>query len=143
MDLTMRAAWRGEIISIGFVALLLFGAAWLLVGTNLHVAIPASAALLAGVVAAGIGYRHFSHRYYIEDGRVEHRHGIIAKNVDSLRIADLRNVNVRQSVVERILGIGSVEFSSAAGSGIEISWTGVRDPSAIKQQVEDMRSPAS
>jgi hypothetical protein len=54
-------------------------------------------------------------------------------------LADLRNVNLRQGIVERMLGIGTLEFSSAGGSGIEVSWSGVRDPADLKRRIESLR----
>jgi membrane protein YdbS with pleckstrin-like domain len=84
-------------------------------------------------------YRHYAHRYHVEDGRIEHQVGIIGRHIRCVRLADLRNVNLRQGIVERMLGIGTLEFSSAGGSGIEVSWSGVRDPADLKRRIESLR----
>jgi uncharacterized membrane protein YdbT with pleckstrin-like domain len=84
-------------------------------------------------------YRHYAHRYYIEEGRIEHQVGIIGRHIRSVRLADLRNVNLRQGIIERMLGIGTLEFSSAGGSGIEVTWSGVRNPTDLKRHIEELR----
>lgn len=84
-------------------------------------------------------YRHYAHRYYVEEGRIEHQVGIIGRHIRSVRLADLRNVNLRQGIVDRMLGIGTLEFSSSGGSGIEVSWKGVRGPVELKRRIETLR----
>ncbi|MEK7796111.1 MAG: PH domain-containing protein, partial [Pseudomonadota bacterium] len=58
--------------------------------------------------------------------------------VQSIRVQDLRNVNVRQTIWQRLFGVGDVEFSSAGGTGIEVTFYGVTDPLDVKDRV--MRS---
>lgn len=58
---------------------------------------------------------------------------------------DLRNINVKQTLWQRLMGVGDVEFSSAGGSGIEVSFRGVNDPLQVKSLAQRMQgnSPAS
>jgi uncharacterized membrane protein YdbT with pleckstrin-like domain len=77
-------------------------------------------------------YRRYSWAYKIDNDTIESREGLIARKVKSIRIQDLRNINVNQSLVERILGVGDVEFSSAGGSGIEVVFRGVDRPLEVK-----------
>ena len=83
-------------------------------------------------------YRRYAHLYSIQNGRVEHHKGILARNVKSIRVKDIRNINLRQGVVGRLLGIGTLEFSSAGGAGIEVTWWGVLNPDEIKNEIEYM-----
>ena len=41
-------------------------------------------------------------------------------------------MNVRQSIMQRILGIGDIEFSSAAGGGVEVVFFGIPDPLSVR-----------
>ena len=91
------------------------------------------------ILVLALIYRHYVHRYYIDSDRIEHRKGIIARDVKSVRLGDLRNVNLRQGIIDRLLGIGTVEFSSAGGSGIEVQWVGVLAPSKLKAEIEQLR----
>ncbi len=83
-----------------------------------------------------IVYQHYSWRFAVDDLNIESRKGIIARNVNSIRIMDLRNVNVRQSIIQRLLGIGNVEFSSSGGADVEVVFFGVLDPMKVKRSIQ-------
>jgi uncharacterized membrane protein YdbT with pleckstrin-like domain len=91
-----------------------------------------------GVICLIMIYRHYSWRYTVDAVNIESRRGIIARNVSSIRIADVRNINVKQSLFERILFIGDVEFSSAGTAGVEVVFKGISRPMRIKQKVQEI-----
>ena len=90
------------------------------------------------VLVAVIVYRYHVWTFTIRGGTIESCRGIIGRDVQSIRVQDLRNVNVRQSIFQRLFGVGDVEFSSAGGTGIEVTFYGVTDPLGVKDRV--MRS---
>ena len=94
---------------------------------------------LAGVVVLVMLYRHFQWRFEIGERTIESSRGIIGRDVRSLRVQDLRNVNVRQSLWQRLLGVGDVEFSSAGGEGIEVTFHGIASPMRLKELVQSMQ----
>jgi uncharacterized membrane protein YdbT with pleckstrin-like domain len=63
------------------------------------------------------------------------RVGLIAKNTNEIQLRHIRALNVKQGVIERILGIGTIEFSSAAGEGAEVMFKGIRDPHGVKGRI--------
>lgn len=140
---TLRPTWRSQLGVLLLIVLVLLAVLAVLL-TDLGGAVSGLLALVGVVVVAMLTglllYRHFAHRYYIEDGRVEHQVGIIGRHIRSVRLADLRNVNLRQGILERLLGIGTLEFSSAGGSGIEVTWSGVRHPAELKRRIETLRA---
>jgi uncharacterized membrane protein YdbT with pleckstrin-like domain len=83
-------------------------------------------------------YRHYSWRFTIEDGNLESRRGLIAREVNSIRIADVRNINVKQTLFERLLFVGDVEFSSAASDNAEVMFKGVSRPMRVKRKVQEL-----
>ena len=85
-------------------------------------------------------YRRACWKFIITDQTIESRSGIISRNVKSIRIKDLRNVNVKQSLFQRILGVGDVEFSSAGGADIEVAFFGVTKPMEIKEKVQALQA---
>jgi uncharacterized membrane protein YdbT with pleckstrin-like domain len=89
-------------------------------------------------------YRRYSWAYTINGETIESREGLIARKVSSIRVRDLRNINVKQSLWQRLMGVGDVEFSSAGGSGIEVSFRGVNNPLQVKSLAQRMQgnSPA-
>ncbi|MBI3575786.1 MAG: PH domain-containing protein [Gammaproteobacteria bacterium] len=90
------------------------------------------------VLVAMIVYRYHVWTFTIRGDTIESCRGIIGRDVQSIRVQDLRNVNVRQTIWQRLLGVGDVEFSSAGGAGVEVTFYGVTDPLSVKNRV--MRS---
>ncbi len=87
------------------------------------------------VLVAVIVYRYHVWTFTIRSGTIESCRGIIGRDVHSIRVQDLRNVNVRQTIWQRLLGVGDVEFSSAGGAGVEVTFYGVSGPLRIKDSV--------
>ncbi len=84
-------------------------------------------------------YRRFCWLYTVDQEHIESHRGILARRVRSIRIRDLRNVNVRQSIAQRLFGVGDVEFSSAAGGDIEVTFFGVADPLEVKDLAQRLQ----
>lgn len=138
MDIGMRPSWRDQFGLFMVLAALPIVTGWVLISPPAGLP-PAMLALTGAVmfVLAGtvLVYRHFVWRFHIDETTIESCYGIISRDVHSIRVRDLRNINVRQSILQRILGIGDVEFSSAGGAGIEVTFFGVKAPLALKERI--------
>jgi uncharacterized membrane protein YdbT with pleckstrin-like domain len=77
------------------------------------------------------------HTFEVRPESVLARKGLIARDSSEIRIVDIRLVNVRQGVLQRILNIGNVGFASAAGGEEEVIFGDVLDPFGIKKLVQD------
>ena len=106
---------------------------------NLRVVLVVMAAVFVYLLTV-VALRRYSWRYTIDDETIESRQGVIARNVQSIRIQDLRNVNVHQSLIQRLLRVGNVEFSSAGGSGIEVVFYGVSEPMMVKALAQRLQN---
>ncbi len=102
----------------------------------------------AGVLVAGavfaillvVGYvRRVFTRYTITNQRLVIRKGIVARHIDQTRIERLQDIQTTQSVFERILGIGSVDFDTAGGERHDdaFRFAGVADPTGIVHKVDE------
>ena len=142
MHYSARPAWRNSILRIATALLVaVFGGALSLTALAdsdppLRVAVAVVATVIALLLLAPGIYRHYAWRYLIADRSIECHYGILSRDVSAVRLRDLRNVNVRQSMLQRILNVGDVEFSSAGGSGIEVAFRGVVDPLGLKRKVQ-------
>jgi uncharacterized membrane protein YdbT with pleckstrin-like domain len=139
MNYIARPAWLNQWWQIGIMFLMpvVFVLAYLkghqyFSTENLRVVYVVIVAVFVYLIAVVI-YRRYSWAYTINGETIESREGLIARKVSSIRVRDLRNINVKQSLWQRLLGVGDVEFSSAGGSGIEVSFRGVSDPLQVKQ----------
>jgi len=146
MNYSARPAWYNQwwqiALAVALPVLFLLALIWgerYFSSANLRVVLVVMVAAFLYLVAV-IGYRRFSWRYAIDGETIESRQGVIARKLQSIRIQDLRNINVQQSLMQRLLGIGNVEFSSAGGSGIEVVFFGVDDPMAVKALAQRLQS---
>lgn len=138
MNYIARPAWLNQWWQIGVMILLPFVFVLALLKgqqyfspENLRVVQVVIVAVFVYLIAVVV-YRRYSWAYKIDNVTIESREGLIARKVRSIRIQDLRNINVNQSLMDRIMGVGDVEFSSAGGSGIEVVFRGVEKPLEVK-----------
>ena len=80
-----------------------------------------------------------STKYIVTLDTVEHSLGLISRRSSLVRIADVRSITVNQSIVDRLLMIGDVAFSSAAGTQEEVVFRRVSNPEAIKRLVKQIQ----
>ena len=76
----------------------------------------------------------------ITDRRVTLRQGLLSKDTNDVLIADIRNVKVRQNLLQRIFGVGTVAVSTSGQSDMEIEVHGVQAPARIKAIIDDRRT---
>ena len=105
-------------------------------------------ALIAIVLVAGYVKRLFT-TYTISNHRLHIRRGIVARAEQQTQISRVQNVNTHQSVLQRVLQIGDVNFDTAAGDDYDFQFGGVGDPSEVvasvhrAQRESDSELPAS
>jgi uncharacterized membrane protein YdbT with pleckstrin-like domain len=75
-------------------------------------------------------------RLEITNKRTTLRTGLLAKNTIELRHKDVRSVVVHQSFIQRILGVGTIELSSAAEADFEIAVRGLYDPQKVAEMIQ-------
>ena len=76
----------------------------------------------------------------ITDRRVTLRQGLLSKDTNDVLIADIRNVKVRQNLLQRIFGVGTVAVSTSGQSDMEIEVHGVPAPERINAIIDDRRT---
>lgn len=86
--------------------------------------------------------RFFS-RYRVTLDSVVEEHGLFSKASSEIRIQDIRNIVVKQSFLDRVLRMGTVHFSSAAGNAVEVKFRKVAAPNKVKELVRDLQKMLS
>ena len=66
--------------------------------------------------------------------------GIISKHVTEIFIGDIRAIDIKQNIIERILGFGDVMIATSATSGYEIIIENIGAPHKLKQEIENARA---
>jgi uncharacterized membrane protein YdbT with pleckstrin-like domain len=115
--------------------------------------------LLALIVSTGVGVvvflvlfaldvlvgflRRVSTRYTITSQRLRIERGLLSKHVQQTRIERVQNVNTNQTVVSRILRVGSVDFDTAGTDDSDFTFTGVGNPHEVVEAVDRAQREAS
>jgi len=128
-------SWRSI---LGFylkgLVLVVVAAGIVLVATDTGPAVGAGAAVLVVVLVAGYIKRLFT-TYTITDHRLHIRRGIVARAEQQTLINRVQNVNTHQSVLQRMLVIGTVNFDTAAGDDFDFQFAGVAKPHDVVDAV--------
>lgn|SRR3989344_3280130 len=75
--------------------------------------------------------------YYITDKRVIHEFTFLSRKISSCTYDKIQDIHLTQSLVERIVGVGTVHINTAGTHFIEIRFRGVKEPVSIKRMIEE------
>ncbi|QDU91000.1 Bacterial membrane flanked domain protein [Pirellulimonas nuda] len=96
----------------------------------------AAAAAGAAATAAGVVLLYWwvcvmATTLTISTRRTELRFGIIQKNTSDVQHDDVRNMQIDQNMMDRMLGVGTIKISSSGQDDLEIVAVGFRNPEEI------------
>jgi len=92
--------------------------------------------VLALVVLVGL-IKRISTTYTITNQRLRIRRGVIARKVQQTRLERVQNVNTEQSLLERILRVGTVDFDTAGTTDSDFTFRGVAQPEKVVAAVDE------
>ena len=138
-----RPIWR-SILSFyitGFIGSVVIGVIVALI-TSTTTGVLVFLALFALDILVGF-IRRVSTKYTITTQRLRIERGILAKHVQQTRIERVQNVNTNQTVVSRILRVGTVDFDTAGTDDSDFTFTGVGNPHEVVEAVDRAQREAS
>lgn len=74
--------------------------------------------------------------YTITNRRLNIKRGIISREIQETRLERVQNVNYRQSVYQRLMQIGDVDFDTAATDDYNFVFVGVANPAEVVHSVD-------
>jgi uncharacterized membrane protein YdbT with pleckstrin-like domain len=93
--------------------------------------------LVVLVLTVVIGFvKRVATTYTITDRRLNIKRGIVSKEVQETRLERVQNVNYRQSVYQRLMQIGDVDFDTAASDDYNFVFVGVASPGDVVHKVD-------
>ena len=101
---------------------------------DLGAAVLVTLAVVVVALVAGYVKRLFT-TYTITNHRLHIRRGIVARAEQQTQLNRVQNVNTHQSVLQRVLLIGNVNFDTAAGDDYDFEFAGVADPQDVVDAV--------
>jgi uncharacterized membrane protein YdbT with pleckstrin-like domain len=97
--------------------------------------------LLLVVLLAGWLKRIDTH-YMVTNQRINIRTGILSRADHSTSYERLQNVKTYQSLIERMLKVGLVDFDTAAGDDFDFKFVGINDPGGLARQIAELQREA-
>jgi uncharacterized membrane protein YdbT with pleckstrin-like domain len=92
--------------------------------------------LTALVILAGFLFR-MTTTYTITNQRLTIRRGILARHLQQTRVERVQNVNVDQSIVDRLVRVGQVDFDTAGADDSDFTFRGVASPDNVVRAVDE------
>ena len=132
-----RPSWRalGSFYAGGLIVavLILVILGWLADSWPLAIVL---AVIIAGLTLV-VGYlRRIATKYLITTQRLRITRGIVRRSVQETRLDRVQNVNYRQSVLDRIFRVGTVDFDTAGTDDSEFRFEWVNSPEKVVRAVD-------
>ena len=124
-------------IAVTAVICLLIALATGTIGDETDTGLVTIVALVGVALTILIGFiKRVATSYTITNRRLHIKRGIVSRTIQETRLERVQNVNYQQSVVQRMLQIGNVDFDTAAGDDYNFIFAGVADPSDVVHMVD-------
>ncbi|MFW6436076.1 MAG: PH domain-containing protein [Halococcoides sp.] len=64
-----------------------------------------------------------------------HKKGILSRDVQKIGFEKIQNISFSQGALGASIGYGTVDISTAGGSGVEMQFRGVEEPKSVQEQI--------
>ena len=100
-------------------------------------------AVVMALVTLVVGWlKRIDTMYTVTTQRINIRHGIFSRADHATSYERLQNVNTYQTMVERMLKVGMVDFDTAAGDDFDFKFSGINDPAGLARQISELQRGA-
>ncbi len=100
--------------------------------------------LVAIALAVLVGFvKRVATTYTITSRRLNIRRGILSREIQETRLERVQNVNYRQSIYQRVMQIGDVDFDTAASDDYNFVFAGVANPDEVVHRVDQATGAAA
>jgi uncharacterized membrane protein YdbT with pleckstrin-like domain len=143
-------SWRA-LLAFYIKGILIVAAICLLVavGTNLF-GDETKTGLVSGIAVVGVALvilvgfvKRVATSYTITNRRLHIKRGIVSRTIQETRLERVQNVNYNQSIIQRALQIGDVDFDTAAGDDYNFVFAGVSEPADVVHMVDQATTRGS
>jgi len=101
----------------------------------------AAAVLVAGVLVVGL-VKRMTTRYLVTTQRLSIRRGVVSRRVQKTRIDRVQNVNTEQTLIDRLVRVGKVDFDTAGTDDSEFRFVGIAAPDRVVAAVDQAQRAA-
>ena len=94
------------------------------------------AIVLIGIPIIVASYLQYTNTNYVVTNRgLYSKHGILSRDVKQIGFDKVQNISYSQSAIGSSLGYGSVEISTAGGSGVELKFRSIPEPAEVQELI--------
>lgn len=99
------------------------------------------AALIAWwVIVLGVYMvRRLSVHYELTTQRFIHQRGILVRRTDRIEVIDIDDVSFTQGIIQRMLGVGTIQITSSDRTHPELKLTGIDQVATVSNMIDDVR----
>jgi uncharacterized membrane protein YdbT with pleckstrin-like domain len=126
---------RGFLVTVlgGVIA----GIATAIIKGSVNVAAVVAAVIVVFAIVLIVGFvGRLRTTYTITNRRLTIETGLVSRDLHETRLERVQNVNSRQSVLGRLVSVGTVDFDTAAGAEFDFAFRGVSNPRQIVRTVD-------
>ena len=98
---------------------------------------------VAAYVLVKLLTKRWSMKLTLYPDRVTLTKGILSRDVKVLFCADIRTINVRKSLIQRMLHVGDIMIATAGTEGYEDEAFGIANPIRLKNQILRLKAAAT
>ncbi|ELY78375.1 PH domain-containing protein [Natrinema pallidum] len=101
------------------------------------VGLPLSIVLIGLVIIVSEYLRVTNTHYVVTNRALYEKTGVFSRDVKRIEHGKVQDISYSQSALGTHFGYGTVEVSTAGGSGVEMAFKSVPDPRAVQQRISD------
>jgi len=102
------------------------------------VGIPLSIILIGILIIASEYFRVVNTHYVVTSQALYKKTGTFSRDVKRIEHTKVQDISYSQSAIGNHFGYGTVEISTAGGSGVELSFQAVRDPRSLQGRISEL-----
>ena len=87
---------------------------------------------------SGVLINFYGTALVIDSHGLTFKQGILTRDLIHIRYADIRTIGLRQGILDRLLNIGILEFTSSGTDEVDIRFFNIANPSGVKADIEDI-----
>src|SRR6056297_719617 len=102
---------------------------------GLIIGIPLSLVLIGIPIIIASYLQYTNTNYVVTNKGLYSKRGILSRDVQQVGFDKVQNISYSQSAIGSSLGYGSVDISTAGGSGVELQFRNIPDPASVQELI--------
>ena len=103
----------------------------------LIVGLPLSLLLVGIPIVVGAYLNRENTVYLLTNEALYRKSGVLSRDVQKIEFEKVQNISYAQGALGNYFGYGTVDISTAGGTGVEMQFRAVPDPKAVQQRINE------